>query len=350
MSSTGLFDYELPKELIAQHPLANRGDARLLVVERSTGQLRHAHIRDLPDLLQSGDQLVTNDSRVLPARFFGTRVATGGRVELLFLGSDETGLWQVLVKARGNLQPKEVIQLQDLQARETLKLWLLEKAADGIWTAYVESNEPPPVILERIGRMPLPPYIRDGMETEEDRDRYQTVYAKVPGSVAAPTAGLHFTPEILQKLADRGIPRHSVTLHVGLGTFKPIQTTDLDEHPMHAEWAKLGGATAGALQAAKQAGQRIVAVGTTTTRVLETVAAEYHGALRSWSGATQLFIRPPYTFRAVDVLLTNFHLPRTTLLLLVSAFAGTELMRSAYQVAVREQYRFYSYGDAMLIV
>lgn len=344
------FNYDLPEQLIAQHPVSQRSDARLLVVNRADESLSHEHIRDLPMLLRKGDQLVVNDTQVLPARFFGKRIPTGGRVEILYLGTEETGLWRVLIKARGRIQPKESILLQDLFARDSVKLWLLEKQDGGVWLAHVETDEPAPKLLQKIGRMPLPPYIRDGMETEDDRERYQTVYAKRPGSVAAPTAGLHFTLELFKKLAAAGVARHAVTLHVGLGTFKPIQTETIAEHVMHAEWGELSAETALQLEQARAAGRRIVAVGTTSVRVLETAAADNGGRLSEWSGETKIFIHPPYRFQAVDALLTNFHLPRTTLLLLVSAFAGEELIREAYRVAIREQYRFYSYGDAMLIL
>jgi S-adenosylmethionine:tRNA ribosyltransferase-isomerase len=344
-----ILDYELPPELIAQQPVARRTDARLMVIDRQAETIAHQHIRDLPDILRPGDQLVTNDSKVLPARIFGERIQTGGRVEVLYLGSDETGMWQVMVRARGQLQPKEPLMLKDLQTRDALKLWLLEKQGNGIWLAHPESEESALSILSRIGRLPLPPYIRAGMENDDDRERYQTVFAKHPGSIAAPTAGLHFTPELLKTLAKRGIPRHSVTLHVGSDTFKPVKTNDLSEHPMHSEWGEINDETAWQLQQAQAAGQRIVAVGTTSVRVLETAARASGGKLQGWTGQTRLFIYPPYQFQAVDALLTNFHLPRTTLLLLVASLMGVELTQRAYKTAIREGYRFYSYGDAMLI-
>lgn len=351
MNALDRLNYDLPPELIAQQPLPNRSDAKLLVVDRKTAEITHAHVRDLPEILRAGDMLVTNDTRVLPARMFGTRINTGGRVEVLYLNSDETGMWRVLVKARGRLQPKEPLMLQDQQARDVLKLWLLEKEeGGGVWIAHPESEESAPEILKKIGRMPLPPYIRDGIENDEDRERYQTVFAKTPGSAAAPTAGLHFTPELLKKLAAAKIPRYSVTLHVGVDTFKPVTVENLEDHVMHSEWGRIEADVARDLNRGRIAGGRIVAVGTTSVRVLESSAENNHGHLKAWEDQTRLFIHPPYQFQAVDALMTNFHLPCTSLLLLVSAFMGEDLTQMVYRTAIREGYRFYSYGDAMLIL
>jgi S-adenosylmethionine:tRNA ribosyltransferase-isomerase len=251
-------------------------------------------------------------------------------------------------KTRGKLRAPEAVRLVTREAGDDVKLWLLEQEPDGVWLARTESDEPAFAVLERIGRVPLPPYIRKGEMVESDRANYQTVFATVPGAAAAPTAGLHFTPELLRKLADAGVRRHDVTLHVGLDTFRPITAETPEEHKMHSEWCAIDEPTAEALRARRATGGRIVAVGTTSVRVLESAAQG--GELRGWSGNTDLYIRPPYEFRAVDALVTNFHLPRTTLLLLVSAFAGDELLRRAYDEAIREGYRFYSYGDAMLIL
>lgn len=342
------FDYELPRELIAQQPLACRSDARLLVVYRAQGTLAHHHVRDLPELLHKGDCLVLNDTRVLPARLVGRRDLTGGRWEGLFLEAHADGQWRVLARSRSRPQPGETVTLINLQGQEDFKLRLLLQEPDAAWIVQPLQSGTPSDLLERVGRVPLPPYIRKGEMREEDRQRYQTVYARHAGSVAAPTAGLHFTPELLARLQAGGIGTAWVTLHVGRGTFLPIKTARLADHRMHSEWGCIGPEAVGQIEAARREGGRIVAVGSTSVRVLETAARQ--GRLEPWCGQTDLFIRPPYAFRAVDVLLTNFHLPRTTLLAMVYAFGGEGLMKRAYAEAVRERYRFYSYGDAMLIV
>jgi S-adenosylmethionine:tRNA ribosyltransferase-isomerase len=348
MSELDHYDYDLPKELVAQQPPARRADARLMLVDRRLENIAHYYVRDLPELLRARDALVLNDTRVIPARLVGSRTLTGGRWEGLFLSDDAQGNWRVLCRARGKLTTGETIRLRSPWTEQELELRLLLKEADGSWIVRPQSADPAPELLERVGWIPLPKYIRQGEMQEDDRRRYQTVYAQHPGSVAAPTAGLHFTSELLADLAARGVAVVKVTLHVGLGTFRPITAQRLDEHPMHAEWGRLDPAACQALEQARQAGGRIVAVGTTSTRVLETAAAG--GSLAPWEGPTRLFLRPGSTFRAVDVLMTNFHLPRTTLLVLVRAFGGERLMQRAYQAAVAERYRFYSYGDAMLIV
>jgi S-adenosylmethionine:tRNA ribosyltransferase-isomerase len=348
MSDLARYEYSLPAHLIAQQPATKRSDARLLVVSRRTGGFAHRHVRDLPELLKPGDALVVNNTRVVPARVLGYRIATGGRWEGLYLSLDADGNWRLLCKTRGKLRPPEAIRLVNSQMQDDAKLWLVEREDDGVWLGRPEGQETALALLERIGRVPLPPYIRLGEEVEADRYNYQTVFATHPGAVAAPTAGLHFTPELLRRLIEAGIKRQDVTLHVGLDTFRPITVDNLADHRMHSEWGEITVGAADALRGIRQNGGRIVAVGTTSVRVLETAARS--GGLQAWTGETDLFIRPPFEFRAVDALLTNFHLPRTTLLLLVSAFGGEELIRAAYAEAIKEQYRFYSYGDAMLIV
>lgn len=348
MAESDQYDYELPRELIAQFPLARRTDARLMVVRRQDQSISHYYVRDLPELLRAGDCLVLNDTRVVPARLIGRRVATGGRWEGLFLESDRHGLWHLLGKTRGHLAEGELITLQNAEGENDVQLRLAAPQPDGSWIAKPESSEETFALLDRVGRVPLPPYIRKGEMVAADRQTYQTVFAREPGAVAAPTAGLHFTPQLLEKLAAEGVLTAMLTLHVGPGTFRPIATDTLAEHVMHQEWGTIGPEAVQQITTARAQGGRTVAVGTTCVRVLETAAAG--GELQPWSGQTDLFIRPPYRFRAVDVLLTNFHLPRSTLLVLVRTFGGDALMRRAYQEAIREEYRFFSYGDAMLIL
>lgn len=345
MTDLDQYDYDLPPEQIAQQPLADRTAARLLVVDRAAGTLEHRHIRDLPDLLYPGDVLVANDSRVVPARLIGRREATGGAWEGLFLG-ESAGRWQLLSQTRGKLQPGEFVVITNREGRDAFRLELLSKDAEAVWTARPDVDRPAFELLEQAGRVPLPPYIRGGQMQPGDIERYQTVYAARPGSVAAPTAGLHFTAELRAALTAREIGWQTVTLHVGIGTFRPISAERLDEHVMHHEWGELARPTAQRLAAAREAGGRIIAVGTTTVRVLESAGRSAGG----WSGSTDLFIRPPYEFTAIDALLTNFHLPRSTLLVLVRTFGDDALIRRAYDEAIHAGYRFYSYGDAMLIV
>ncbi|MBS0208478.1 MAG: tRNA preQ1(34) S-adenosylmethionine ribosyltransferase-isomerase QueA [Planctomycetes bacterium] len=342
------YDYSLPRELVAQTPLAARSDARLLVVKRQEQAILHRHVRDLPDLLDPRDCLVINDTRVVPARLVGRRTQTGGHWEGLFLSADEHGLWQLLGKTRGRLSPGETITLMDVEGRDALELQLIEKRPGGVWIAKPNSERPTNDLLDQAGRVPLPHYIRHGEMTDEDRARYQTVFARNPGSVAAPTAGLHFTNELLGQLVDRGVTICRVTLHVGLGTFRPIKTASLAEHAMHREAGAIDANTVAKITACRQTGGRVVALGTTSVRLLETAALS--GTLQLWSGETELFIRPPFEFHAVDAMMTNFHLPRTTLLVLVRTFGGDELIARAYDEAIARRYRFYSYGDAMLIL
>jgi S-adenosylmethionine:tRNA ribosyltransferase-isomerase len=346
------YDYELPRRLIAQHPPAQRTDARLLLVDRANATVQHYHIRDLPSLLRQHDALVINDTRVIPARLVGFRNQTGGRWEGLFLSADHQGNWRLLAKTRGKLSPGEQVTLVNERQQEACGLRLLLKEDDGSWIARPEMADDAPddalALLDRVGRVPLPPYIRGGEMETADRQRYQTVYADPPGAVAAPTAGLHFTEGLLRSIETAGVRIVRVTLHVGLDTFRPVTVENLTDHPMHSEWCRLTPEAVAAIAESKAAGGRTIAVGTTSVRVLETAARS--GSLRPFEGQTDLFIHPPYEFRAVDALVTNFHLPRTTLLVLVRTFGGDDLMRHAYQEAIREDYRFYSYGDAMLIL
>ena len=302
------YDYDLPKELIAQRPVACRSDARMMIVHRATQRIDHAHVRDLPEWLAVGDCVVVNDSRVVPARLDGYRLATGGRWQGLFLSSDAQGNWQLLCKTRGKLQPGERIRLRDRSAQDAGVLRLLTRMEGGVWAARLETDESTWTVLQRIGRVPLPPYIRHGQMVDDDFRWYQTVYADRLGSVAAPTAGLHLTKPLLRRLQVEGIGLERVTLHVGVGTFRPINVPCLEQHKMHAEWGELNEVTAFHLKQTREQENRIVAVGTTAVRVLESAAA-LAGPWQAWSGETDLFIRPPFHFQAVDALLTNFHLP-----------------------------------------
>lgn len=348
MSELDAYNYELPADLIAQHPLPRRSDARLMVVDRGRQSIEHSHVRDLSGFLTPGDCLVVNDTRVVPARLVGHRTRTGGRWHGLFLSSDERGNWQVLSKTRGKLEPGETITLEDRRLFPGIELRMLAQLEAGIWAVRPEATEPVFELLEQYGRVPLPNYIRGGEMVDADRERYQTVFASRPGAVAAPTAGLHFTPELLASLGASGIEVCRVTLHVGIGTFRPVAVARLQDHTMHREHGAIEPVSVEALHRCRRAGRRIVAVGTTTVRVLETAALS--GELCPWAGETDLFIRPPHQFRAVDALLTNFHLPKSTLLVLVRTFGGDALIRRAYEEAIAERYRFFSYGDAMLIL
>jgi S-adenosylmethionine:tRNA ribosyltransferase-isomerase len=348
MSELDKYDYDLPKQLIAQQPVLSRVDARLLVVDRKHNSLEHKHIRDLPEILRAGDCLVLNETKVVPARLVGYRTQTGGHWEGLFLEAQHDGFWLILGHTRGKLTPGESITLINAHGVEDVKLVLISKDSEGNWIVKPSSSEAPYILLERVGRIPLPPYIREGEMLESDRENYQTVFARIPGSVAAPTAGLHFSQTLLERLKQQRITIVYITLHVGLGTFRPISSETLAEHKMHSEWGTIGRNAVETIAHCRQKGGRVVAVGTTSVRLLETAAAE--GVLQPFSGQTDLFIRPPYDFRVVNCMLTNFHLPRTTLLILVRTFGGDELIRKAYREAISEQYRFYSYGDAMLIM
>lgn len=339
--------YELPPERIAQHPVEPRDAARLLVLDRTTGHMEHRVFRDLPQYLSAGDALVLNDTRVIPARFFARR-ATGGRVEVLFLHETADG-WRVLLRPAARLRTGQTLACEG----DTTRLELVGAAERGQWLVRPQPPLAPLDLLTRIGRTPLPPYIRRSEPEPGDADRYQTVYAREPGAVAAPTAGMHFTPQLLAALDRAGVRRVAVTLHVGAGTFTPIEADDLADHRMHAEWFAVSGAAMDALRETRSTGGRIVAVGTTAARVLESLpegSLHEGGRAASASGWTDLFIYTPYRFRHVDRLVTNFHLPGSTLLAMVMAFASPDLIRGAYALAIAERYRFYSYGDAMLIL
>ena len=351
MDQLSAYDYDLPAELLATRPEAQRDASRLMIVNRADGAIRHETFANIGEHLRATDHLVFNNTRVLPARLFGIREATGGKWEGLFLNADTNGRWTLIGETRGKLQPGEWLVIHPAyqpDAADRLRLQLLERDTDGMWFAQPESNAAFVDLLNQFGTLPLPPYIGRKLADEQDQTRYQTVYNSVPGAVAAPTAGLHFTDPLLNDLTSRGITRHEVTLHVGIGTFRPVAVEQLDDHQMHGEWCEVSAKSATALAEARAVGQRIVAVGTTTVRTLESAAR--CGQVTPFAGETDLFIRPGFDFHAIEGLLTNFHLPRSTLLVLVAAFAGYDLMREAYRQAVQERYRFYSYGDAMLIV
>jgi len=345
------YDYELPFDLIARHPAERRDDARLMVVDRTTQAISHHGVRELPRLLRPADCLVLNDTRVVPARLLGLRVKTGGRWEGLFLELAEAGEWRLLCQSRGKLQPGEQIEIHPAHSPQSARRLVLELVAredGGLWRARPTISIEPWAALDEFGTVPLPPYMHRDLAEADDFERYQTVYARHRGSVAAPTAGLHFTAELLAQCTERGIGQAFVTLHVGVGTFRPIVAENLERHRMHGEWCAVPEETAQALARAQAQGGRRIAVGTTSARALESAARSGH--IEAWRGSTDLFIRPPYEFRAIDGLVTNFHLPRSTLLVLAMTFAGRELILRAYCEAIRERYRFYSYGDAMLIV
>jgi len=337
--NTADFDYELPEERIAQTPLEPRDSSRLLVLDRATGQRTHTHFAEIGAFLRPHDLLVANHSRVLPARLHGRKLPGGGEVELLLIEQQEPQRWKALAGGKG-LQPGRIVDLGNgLQAEVVETLERSERV--------VVFNKPLDEALGAIGQMPLPPYIHAPLQ---DRERYQTVYSRQVGSVAAPTAGLHFTPELLARLQAQGVGFAEVLLHVGLDTFAPVHEDDPAQHHIHTEWCSLPAQTAAAVQTARQAGGRVVAVGTTSVRTLESAARAGGGQVAAYEGRTDLFILPGFEFKAVDAMVTNFHLPRSSLLMLVSAFAGRELVLETYKEAIARKYRFYSFGDAMLIV
>jgi len=342
------FDYELPPELIAQQPAAQRTDARMLVVRRDTGALEHSRVAAIGQYLRQGDLLVVNNTKVIPARIYGIKEKTGGAVERLLLEPLGDDIWLALCRASHRPAPGTRLLL----ANGRIQADVLKQGDAGRIEVRLQSDGPLYEVLEQEGDVPLPPYIKrthDDARRADDTTRYQTVYASQPGAVAAPTAGLHFTPALLAQLQAAGIGKAEVTLHVGIGTFRPVSVEDVREHRMDEERYTITPETANAIQTARTGGGRIVAVGSTSVRTLESVMHR-KGQICAATGRSDLFIYPPYDFQAVDAMLTNFHLPRSTLLMMVSALAGTDLIRLAYQEAVRERYRFFSYGDCMLIL
>ncbi len=334
------FDYHLPPERIAQTPLEPRDTSRLLVLGRETGKISHHHFYDIGSFLQPGDLLVLNHTRVMPARIYAKKIPSGGKVEILLLNHREGLTWEALV---GGKRVKPGLRLA---LPEGIEAEVLE-ALDGP-RRILKFSAPLQEMMQKVGEMPLPPYIHEKLE---DQERYQTVYAKKLGSAAAPTAGLHFTPKLLEALQDQGVGIAQVTLHVGLDTFAPVTEENVEEHHIHTEWCQLTPETAEQINRTRQAGGRVVAVGTTSVRTLESAAQKMdeNGRILPFEGQTSLYILQGYQFKVVDAMITNFHLPRSTLLMLVSAFAGRENILNAYQTAIAEEYRFYSFGDAMLL-
>lgn len=340
------FDYELPEALIAQQPLSERAASRMLIVERANHSWRDSRFRELPDCLTSRDVLVLNNTRVFPARLRGRRAGSGGAIELLLLREVEPNLWEALTRPARRLRLASEIEFENT----TLRAEIVESRENGVRIVRFKSDAPLETIIDQIGEPPLPPYIkRDPGQASEDQGRYQTVYANQRGSIAAPTAGLHFTPQILDSVQARGAKIVELTLHVGYGTFEPVRSRQVADHQVAAEWFSLTPEAADLINETRSAGGRIVAVGTTTARALESSAAN-GGRVKAQSGFAALTIFPGYNFHIVDALLTNFHLPRSSLLMLVSAFGGRDFMLGAYRHAVLEGYRFYSYGDCMLIL
>ena len=335
------YDYDLPEELIAQDPLEDRSSSRLMVLDRQTGDVEHRHFTDILEYLHPGDCLVINNTKVIPARLFGVKEDTQAKIEVLLLKRKENDIWETLVKPGKKAKPGTKLVFGDgLLTAEVVDVVeegnrLLQFHYDGIFEE----------ILDQLGQMPLPPYITHQLK---DKNRYQTVYAKYDGSAAAPTAGLHFTKELLQKVKDMGVDIAEVTLHVGLGTFRPVKVENVLDHHMHSEFYMVSQEAADKINRAKESGHRVIAVGTTSTRTLE-AAADENGRLHETSGWTEIFIYPGYQFKVIDALITNFHLPQSTLVMLVSALAGREHVLHAYEIAVKERYRFFSFGDAMLI-
>lgn len=336
------YDYDLPEELIAQDPLEDRSSSRLMVLDRQTGDVEHRHFTDILEYLHPGDCLVINNTKVIPARLFGVKEDTRAKIEVLLLKRKENDIWETLVKPGKKAKPGTKLVFGDgLLTAEVVDVVeegnrLIQFHYDGIFEE----------ILDQLGQMPLPPYITHQLK---DKNRYQTVYAKYDGSAAAPTAGLHFTKELLQKVKDMGVDIAEVTLHVGLGTFRPVKVENVLDHHMHSEFYMVSQEAADKINRAKESGHRVIAVGTTSTRTLE-AAADENGRLHETSGWTEIFIYPGYQFKVIDALITNFHLPQSTLVMLVSALAGREHVLHAYEIAVKERYRFFSFGDAMLIL
>lgn len=338
---TSEFDYNLPQELIAQTPLKDRTTSRMLVVHKNSGELEHKHFYDIVDYFHEGDVLVRNNTKVIPARLFGTKEETGAHVEVLLLRQEPDDIWECLVGNARTVKVGTVISFHDGRLKAKCMeigdkgLRKMKMIYDGIFTE----------ILDELGTVPLPPYIKEKLD---DPNRYQTVYAKVDGSAAAPTAGLHFTPEIFKKLEEKGVQVVDVTLHVGLGTFRPMDTDTIEEHVMHSEVYHMSKEAADALNLAKQEGRRIIAIGTTSVRTLESVWNRF-GKFEECSGETTLFIYPGYEWHTIDCMLTNFHLPKSTLIMMICSYAGKDLIFKAYNEAVKERYRFFSFGDCMFI-
>ena len=336
------FYYDLPQELIAQDPLEDRSSSRLMVLDKITGEVEHRHFKDITEYLRPGDCLVINNTKVIPARLYGVKEGTEAKIEILLLKRKENDIWETLVKPGQKCKiGTKIVFGEGILTGEVVDI--VEEGNRLIQFHYEGIFEE---ILDRLGQMPLPPYITHQLQ---DKNRYQTVYAKYDGSAAAPTAGLHFTPELLQQVRDMGVEIAEVTLHVGLGTFRPVKETDVLKHHMHSEFYKIEQSEADKINKAKKEGHRVIAVGTTSTRTLES-AADENGFLTEKSGWTEIFIYPGYQFKVIDALITNFHLPESTLVMLVSALAGREHVLAAYETAVEEKYRFFSFGDAMFIV
>jgi len=340
---TSEFDYELPEKYIAQTPLERRDHSRLMVLERKSGEITHAVFKEIGNYLRAGDILVANETRVIPARLYARKLPSGGRVEILLLRKRDHRTWEALVGGKGLITGRQV-QVEARYPGEISPQGEIIEVLDGP-ERVIQFDRALEGFFPDIGHVPLPPYIHTRLD---DPERYQTVYAKYPGSAAAPTAGLHFTPELIGELANQGIKFASVTLHVGLDTFAPVNENDPREHRMHTEWCQISKETAEKINEAKAKGGRVVTVGTTSVRTLE--QAVKSGSLKATEGPTDLYILPGYKFQIIDAMITNFHLPRSTLIMMVSAFAGREMILDAYEVAKRENYRFYSFGDAMLIL
>lgn len=334
------FDFELPEELIAQHPSAKRDESRLLVLHKNTNEIEHKHFYDIIDYLKPGDVLVRNNSRVIPARLKGVKVPTGAVVELLILKQEADDIVECLCGNAKAIKIGTVINCGDKLQAECIEI-----KDEGIRRFKMHYDGIFLEVLEELGSTPLPPYIHEKLK---DKDRYQTVYAKINGSAACPTAGLHFTKELDQKLIAKGVIIEEVTLHVGLGTFKPVKESEVEKHRMHFEYYSMSKETADVLNQAKMQNRRIIAVGTTSTRTLETIMAKY-GTFKACSGNTNIFIYPPYKFKAIDCQITNFHLPKSTLIMMISAFTSKEMIMHAYNEAIKEKYRFFSFGDSMFI-
>ncbi len=335
------FDYELPEELIAQTPIEKRDTSRLLVLDKDTGEIEHKHFYDIPEYLKEGDVLVLNDTKVLPARLIGVKEETGAVIEILLLKNKEKDIWECLVKPAKRIKLGTTVSFGEGK----LKAECIEEKEEGIRIFNLTYEGIFYEILDELGTMPLPPYIHEQLK---EQDRYQTVYAKNIGSAAAPTAGLHFTKELLNKIKEKKVEVLYITLHVGLGTFRPVQVEKIEDHKMHSEFYMMHKDVADKLNQAKKEHRRIISVGTTSTRTLEAIMNKY-GKFEECSGFTDIFIYPGYEFKAIDCLITNFHLPKSTLVMLVSALASKEKIMHAYKVAVEEKYRFFSFGDAMFI-